>query len=305
MRTMTALLITLAVFAAAQAGRLACRNERPVPRGREPGSPPMRIVSLAPSITDTLCTLDLGAQIVGLTRFCEPAADAGARAVRVGGYHDINYEALAIQAPDLVLLLAEHIHAAAVIEGLGIHTLAVDHRTLDGVLASIDTIGAACGRRDRAARVTGDMAARMARVRARTRGLPRPRVLVCVDRAADTGTLRDVYVAGSDDYYDAILAAAGGVNACEGGPARFPRITVEGILRIDPDVVLDLSAATRAPGDGAPEKDWLRLHTLRAARAGRVHGIRARWAVVPGPQVIQAIEQVASLLHPYHGEVPS
>ncbi len=103
-----------------------------------------RIVSMAPSITETLFALGLADKVAGVTRYCDYPPEAKAKP-QVGGLLDPNYEAIVALQPDLAILLTIHDEADARLKKLGINTLVVEHRTLDGILDSFRTIGEACG----------------------------------------------------------------------------------------------------------------------------------------------------------------
>jgi len=280
----------------------ACRPPATESSSTEPAAgaaPPARIVSLAPSITEVLFALDLGDRVVGVTSFCRypPAA---ARLPQVGGYLDLNLEAVLGLAPDLVVLMQDHDAARARLEALGMATLQVDQGELDGILASIEEIADRCGVPDRGDRLVAAIRGRLDAVERRVAGLPRPRTLAVVGREVGSGSLGTVWVAGTETFYDDVIRLAGGVNAAAPSPVVYPEVSPEGIYRIDPDVILDLLADLedrRIPAEAAAA-DWRELAALRAVRSGRVHALEHELTVVPGPRVAELVEAVARALHP-------
>ena len=111
---------------------------------------PLRIISLAPSITEVLFTLNLDDRVVGVTRYCDYPPEALAKD-KVGGYFDVNYEAVLALEPDVVIHLTEHEDAQRRLQDLGIETLAVNHSRVKGILQSITTIGDRCGAKEKGA----------------------------------------------------------------------------------------------------------------------------------------------------------
>ena len=89
-----------------------------------------RVISMAPSITETLFALDLADKVAGVTRYCDFPPEAKAKP-QVGGFLDPNYEAIVSLEPDLAILLTIHDEADARLKDLGISTLIVEHRTLE------------------------------------------------------------------------------------------------------------------------------------------------------------------------------
>src|SRR5690606_12226054 len=130
-------------------------------------SPPTRMVSMSPSITETLFALGVDERIAGVTRDC--AYPAAARAApEVGGCLDPSYERILGLEADLVLLLPYHGEVRDRLAGLGIRTLTVDHESVPAILDSFEILGRACGEpeagRALRARVESELEAVRARV---------------------------------------------------------------------------------------------------------------------------------------------
>ena len=76
-----------------------------VPPGGDSDAVPQRIVSLAPSLTETLFALGLGDRVVGVTRFCTHILQRSSELPKVGGHLDPNFEAIVSLEPDLVVVI--------------------------------------------------------------------------------------------------------------------------------------------------------------------------------------------------------
>ena len=162
------------------------------------------------------------------------------------------------------------------------------------------TIGLRCGAEERAGTIVSDVEARLERIVKRTRDLARPRVLVSVGRAMGSGGLEDVYVAGGGTFFDEVIALAGGQNAYTGGAVKYAALSAEGIIRLDPDVIIDLVADLEESSldEKAVLEDWEIVSGVAAARTGRIHVLGEDYVVVPGPRFILLVEDVARLVHP-------
>ncbi|MBN2023674.1 MAG: ABC transporter substrate-binding protein [Pirellulales bacterium] len=264
---------------------------------------PERIVSLAPSATETLFALGLGDRVVGVSRYClyPPAAR---EKPHVGGLADLNVEGLVALRPTLVVMLAGDRSLEPTFDALGIDTLVVEHRTVEGVFESIPTIGRRCGASDRADRLVTALHARLKRVEDRLAGRPRPRVFVAVDRIErGGGGLCDVYAVGGgpDLHLNAVLTLAGGRNALEGTTIAYPVVSTEGILQTNPEVIVELMPPATDEQRAAWLGDWQRVDRTPAVQRGRVYALTNDCASVPGPRLVLAVEQLARLLHPDAG----
>lgn len=305
-RALFPLLVVAVVFSLTFAARTAlwgrsAANRRPAPRAGIGSLPPAcsRIVSLAPSITEVLFALGLGDRVVGVSEYTHYPPGAVGKP-RVGGYLDPNYEAIVRLRPDLVVLLGTRWGARKGLEDLELRTLSVNQSSVEGILDSIVRIGSVCGRRKRAARLAGRLEEIMGEIRRRTRGLPRPRVMIVVGRNFSGGTLADVYVSGHDGFYNRLVTLAGGVNVYEGETAKLPLLSREALIHLDPDVIIDMvgDASARRPSDREILRQWRTLPEIKAVREGRVYVFHQDYAVIPGPRFVLLLEDLARALHP-------
>ena len=139
----------------------------------------------------------------------------------------------------------------------------------------------------------------MAAIEQKLQGLPRPRVLLTAGRTAGRGELGEVFIAGRSGFYTELIALAGGANAYTGS-LPFPQVYSEGILSLDPDIVVDVVGDMEG-AETTPEQiaaDWQSLAQLRAVREGRLRVIVNEYAVIPGPRFILTLERLAQAIHP-------
>jgi len=273
-------------------------------RGAPPTEPGAyrRIVSLSPSITECLFALGLGERVVGVTDYCDYPPEALAKS-KVGGYYDLNYEAIVALRPDLVVCLPEHAEHVGDLARLDVPHLTVDHRQVATILESLTTLGHACGAPDRAEALVQEIRQRMRVVQDHATDGPRPRVLVCVGRNTGSATIDDVYVAGHRGFYDEMISLAGGINAYQGSLA-FPMVTGEGLLRLQPEIIIDLVADLQEKGLTEAEvlQQWDSFAELPAVQQKRVFLFTEDFVVIPGPRFIQILEKMAAAIHPEGAE---
>jgi iron complex transport system substrate-binding protein len=244
---------------------------------------PRRVVSLAPSITDTVVSLGLVDRLVVVTRF--DTAPEVAQVQRIGGFLDPSVEAVVALRPDLVIWLTDGSALAPVkrIAELGIPVMAVPIIGVEDVIAATRVIAVALGdpaAGDRlAARISGAIEA----ARARAATLPRRRVLLVVGR-------EPLVVAGPRSYPDQLLAIVGGINVVSGTTA-WPVFPVERAAALDPDVVVD--AAAREHGVGLSGLD-----AIPAVRRGGLRKLATDDALRPGPAMIRTLDELFTAIHP-------
>jgi iron complex transport system substrate-binding protein len=238
---------------------------------------PRRVVSLAPSLTDTVVALGLAGRLVGVTRY-DDALEV-ARLPRVGGFLDPSPEAVLGLAPDLVLWLTDGgaLPAVRKIADLGIPVRAIPVVNVADTLAAARLVAEALGDPAAGERLAADLERAVARARARAAGQRRLRVLFLVGRDP-------LVVAGPGSYPDELLRIVGAGNVVEGG-RPWPVFPLERAVALDPELVVD--AAVNEPAEG-----MARLAAIPAVRRGAIHRFRRDDALRPGPRMLAAIEEL-------------
>ena len=190
---------------------------------------PLRLVSLAPSITETVFALGRGSWLVGVTAFCDYPAAAQALP-KIGGTATPSLEDVVARQPDLVLTTAEGNTRDFLgqLDRLRIPTFALRPDTVDNVLQSIAGLGAVLDARPAAAGVIADIQARLDAVAARLASQPRPRVLYLIWTDPVIG-------AGPGSYLHDLITRAGGQSVVTAGPVPYPRLSWEQIVGWAPE----------------------------------------------------------------------
>jgi iron complex transport system substrate-binding protein len=179
-------------------------------------------------------------------------------------------------------LASLHIPAATVGQG----------NTLQSVLASIRQVASAAGIAARGDALAADVQRRLDAIRTAGRTTARPRVLFIIGR--QPGQLTDLVGIGPGSYLDDLIEIAGGINVLAiAGQPEYPRISMEAVLRLDPDVIIDTvdmgdTDAERATRQPVNEHLWSAYPGLTAVRAGRVRAATTDTLVVPGPRIVEA-----------------
>ncbi|MBI2219227.1 MAG: ABC transporter substrate-binding protein, partial [Candidatus Rokubacteria bacterium] len=191
-----------------------------------------RVVSLVPSITETLYTIGAEDQLVGVTTSCDFPAAAAAKP-KVGGLVNPSLEAIARLQPDLVLATTEGNRETTIqqLDALGIPTYVVRPNTFDGVLESIARLGRLTGHEPRAKTLVAELRRRAARVTEAVKGRTRPRVLYLV-------WPDPLVVPGRDTLLTELIQMAGGESVSAGESIKWPRLSLEHAVMTAPEVIV-------------------------------------------------------------------
>jgi len=252
--------------------------------------PARRVVSLAPSVTEILFAVGLDAEVVGVTTFCDYPAQA--RSKPKIGSSTPNLEAILGLKPDLVVGNKDFIRpdALAKLEQLKIPVFILAPKTIEEILGHISTVGRLVGHEREARAVVQGLRERLSELRNRM-GAARP---VRVFYVVNTDPLISV---GSGSFIHQMLELAGGENIVGQTSIPYPKVSLEEVLRRDPEVLLFPVGAS----EGIPEPEqqrWRKWTTLSAVAHNRLHQVRAELVNRPGPRAIEGVEAVARALHP-------
>lgn len=282
MRRWTAAILVLAGAAA------AARAAEPAQEGAR------RVVCLAPAFTEICFSLGKGDHVVGVTDFCDFPPEAAER-TRVGGFLNPRRETIVGLRPDLVLAVPEETELAGQLRQLGIRSEILPLYRLADIDRAIRQVAGWLGDSAAGDRLAGTLTAELAGLRKADAAARPPKVLLVVGR--NWGELSNIYVAAPDTFLGELLEAAGGRNAYT-GRIRYPSLSLEGITRMDPEIILELYPGQHL-GDGqkaALRRDWDRLPAVTAVRKGRIVVLDESYLAIPGPRVAQSVRKIRQCL---------
>jgi iron complex transport system substrate-binding protein len=260
---------------------------------------PARIVSTAPSFTETLFALSAGDRVVAVSTYCHYPA-AVDKLPRIGDYLQPNVEAIARLKPDLVLVHAEQKQILAQLNGLGLRTLALRNTSLEETLHSISQIGTAIGAAEQGTALEKNLRARLAAIEKRHAGQSPRTLLFIVGRTP--ARLDGMIAVGRGSYLNDLIRMAGGRNVLFDSPVTYPKISLEAVLRLAPDAIVDMGDMAATVGVTEEHKRsvvklWQTQPGVRAVANKKVFAVAADIFVVPGPRVVEAAEAFANMLY--------
>lgn len=247
---------------------------------------------MAPAAAGMLETLGAIDQVVGVGDYVtEPRSISGLP--HVGAYDTPNVEQLLALRADLFLTTAsESAHDAhRRLESFGITVLPLDTSTYDGVFTSLEQVGRALGRQERATELARSMRDQLQAIERRAAGADPRSVLFVVGRDP-------LFVAGPGSHADEMIALAGGTNVAHDSPSPYLQLSLEAALERMPDVIIDTSdnrpGATRGRQPGA----WSRWQFLPAVRNDRVYHVDPQRLAIPGVRLPEMTLLMGRLIHP-------
>jgi cobalamin transport system substrate-binding protein len=252
---------------------------------------PVRIVSLAPSLTETLYALGVQDRLVGDTDYCDYPPDAQKKR-KVGGPINPNLEEIAALHPDLVLVTKEinRLDTVRALDTLGIPAYATDARDVDEILSTTQKLADLLGVPENGKLLTADLQSRLASLHTRLEAVPPSRVLFIVWTEPLISVGKNTFIADA-------LRKADAASIVE-STQDWPQMSLEEVVRLRPEYLVfaeshsdtgtrEFEALSNRPG-------WNILDAVRNHRFAVISDAVNR----PAPRIVSAIEDLARQLHP-------
>ena len=248
-------------------------------------SPPGRIISTAPSITEILFSLELDDRIKGVTDNCNypPAAR---ELPRIG---DINpaIEKIVSLRPDLIVADRNlELTSLSALEKLGFKVFTIDCRNIQSFTQSLLLLGKVNRKEGQASLLVQDMQERIGKIQERIRA-DRHDVTVFVEIWD-----KPIITAGSQTLFDDLIHLAGGVNIFADSTTGYPEVSLETLILRDPQVIV---LTTSKKEDVVRRSAW---KGLSAVKSGRIYDIDPDIIARPTLRMVEALEILAIWLHP-------
>lgn len=251
---------------------------------------PHRIISIAPSITETLFALGLDSSIAGVTDYCDFPAQAKLKA-RIGGILNPNIEQILALQPDLVLMSGSGNMRSDYdkLTASGVSVFVTYPHTLEDVLKSISDLGILTSTEPRADSLVNQLRHRRDELVRRAAAQPKKSVLLLL-------SLNPIVAIGHGTFLDELISLANGANIAHNSTTAYPLLSREEILRRQPEVIIATSDIVHSAGDLlAPYPEW---KSLVAVQRKQVAVVDASIVSRPGPRIVDGLEAIVNAIHP-------
>jgi iron complex transport system substrate-binding protein len=247
-----------------------------------------RLVSLSPSLTNTVYALGGENDLVGITNYTVYPPEAAREKPSVGAVVNPSLERIVALHPDMVLALPEF-NGAETIAGLqrvGIPVFLFRTGNLSNIYRTIDSVGQIMGREQQATTLIASLRARESKVRAQAESGPKPTVLLAL-------TVDPLITAGRNAFITEMIEAAGAKSVTDDRPQEWSQMSIEAVLPRKPDYILVMKDGPVKLQDMQHRAGW---SSLEAVQKGRIVIVDDR-IQVPGPVAFEGLEDLARQIH--------
>jgi iron complex transport system substrate-binding protein len=252
-------------------------------------SVPQKVVSLAPSVTETLFALGFGDRLVGVTTSCDYPAEA--RTIpKIGGFMSPSLETIVAKRPDVVIGVSSATDPAKAreMERLGLKVTLISLASVSDIFSSIKSIARLLGNPQAGEKLVRKMILQMDHVKNRVAPATRRSTLLLVG-------LRPLIAVGGKNFIDELITLAGGKNIAGDAAQPWLNLPDEYVVAKAPQVIIE--AGMGSERDQAA-KHWADLKSIPAVQQRRIYRYPSDKILRPGPRIGEGLEEIARLLHP-------
>ncbi len=257
-------------------------------------SPPKKIISLAPNITEILFALDLGDRVVGVTRFCDYPPEAK-RKERIGGLVDPNLEKIISLNPDLIIgFRGNPIRFIKRMQEFNLPVFVLETgTTIDSIFSVIETVAQITWVEKRADKLLQPLKLRYENIITALDGVKNtPKVFVFLHGVG-------LWTCGKNSFMDDLLTKARGKNIAGNIKKKWLLFSQEKLIAENPQFIIILSKSQEAFIEAKKTiSKGTYLKNLPAVLKDNMFFLDENLATRPGPRIIDALDNLARIFHP-------
>jgi len=261
-------------------------------------SPPKRIISLAPNITEILFALGLGEKVVGVTRYCDYPRETKQKE-KIGGMTNPSLEKIIALNPDLIVgFQGNTLRILKRLRSLHLPVFAIEMgKTIESVFFIINKIGVITQKEETAKILIQSLKNKYAKIQSALQDIQHePKVFITLHGMG-------LWTCGKDSFIDDLVRKAKGLNIAGKIQRRWLPYNREQLIHEDPEFIIIISNSQE---EFSKTKEWIKkrahLESIRAVEKENIYFLDANLATRPGPRIIDALDHLARILHPQYFE---
>lgn len=251
---------------------------------------PVRIISMAPSITETLFAMQADDRLVGVTNYCDYPEGVESK-TRIGGFTTPNLEIILSLNPDLIIAADTNDDRINVLVSTGIPVVVFLAKTVDEIITNIRRIGELVNSTQSATFLADSLTLRMNNVTAKTGTIAQEDKWKCYFEVWETPK-----VAGGLSFIDDLITKSGGYNIFGNQSYEYPVVSDEMVIKHNPDVIFVTAMGRTHYSKDIQDREQYEF--VNAVINDRIYNCTDDVYTRPGPRIIEALEEMATKLYP-------
>lgn len=257
----------------------------------------LRIISLAPNITEIIYALKGEAFLVGVSDFCNYPPEAKLKE-SVGGLLNPNLEKITALKPDLILATESYSDLLTRFESTTFKIILLPEKTVSDVFTSVDSIGVITGLNSNA-KILHEAIKDSLDKYSKKDDEKVPNAILVLGR--DAGSARNIGISGPGAFIDELWRFVGGKNTFADMSGSYVQLNKEYLLKRNPDIIIEFKANKNWTLDKieANKKEWRDLSKLSAVQSGNIYIIPGNDYVIPGPRIYMLAKEYRQIIKSY------
>jgi iron complex transport system substrate-binding protein len=254
----------------------------------------IRIISLAPHITEIIYAIEAQKQIIAVTDYCRYPEEAASKE-KIGGLLDPNIEKMITLNPTHIFGVPSHEKLSQELKKFGLTVTMMSNENIQDVLNSISKIGELIDRKTQANKLVNKLNYTLDSLRENDDKKVIPAVLMI---GREKGTLRNITIAGNNTYINELWQLVGGKNSYMDLPTRYGTINLESLLLRDPKVIIEFDMKLkRGVYRTELSSEWDNFKNINAVKEGNIFIIGGNHTMIPGPRLILLAEDFKEIIN--------
>lgn len=250
-----------------------------------------RIVSLAPSITESLYQLKAQDNLIAVTSFCNYPPQAKTKEI-IGTLLNPNIEKIYSLSPDLILAVEGTNRPQPIekLKSLGLKVVVFEEGgSIEDIMKNFILLGELTGRKKEAESIAQEVREEIKFISGKIKDAPRKKVFWQV-------SANPLMAAGQNSFANEIIKYAGGENIVSPSAADYPHLSYEEVIKKNPDVIILVTMGNVTEKE---KETWQRFGNLDAVRFSRIYVVDADKVCRPTPlSFLKGLKEIVRLLHP-------
>lgn len=255
-------------------------------------SPPERVISLAPNITEMIYELNLEKYLVGNTTYCYYPEEAK-QITKVGDLLSINYETITTLKPDLIFVTMEGntLDVYNKLQDLGFTVFVSNPRTFDGIKKTFRDIAKIFQVSDTAETIIKEWDRTVHKISTEAKELQRKRAMFMV-------SVKPIMLAGGKTFVNEFLELCNLQNIAEDADANYPFFTREEVLKRNPEFIFHTQMEYSE--SNSVETAFEEWDQLDAVKNDRIYLLDSDLFFRPGPRFTEALQTLFNIRSPHN-----
>ncbi|MDQ3491287.1 MAG: cobalamin-binding protein [Acidobacteriota bacterium] len=244
-----------------------------------------RAISLAPNLTEMIFAVGAGGKLVGVTTFCNYPVEAQ-QIRKVSDTQTPNIESIIALKPDIVFVsTASQLETfMQTLEAQKIAVYVTNPQNVDEIIGNLRQFGTLFQSEGKAETLISELFRRIGEIGRKVDGQEKVRIFVQISN-------EPLFTIGSESFLTEIIERSGGVSVTKDVATAYPKLSKETALALNPEAII------LSDSDDNKEPNYV-FKNSPAFRNGKIFRINADMISRPGPRLVDAMEQLATALHP-------